>query len=66
MNWRVSAFVALYGELRLGWSRAVADAHMRTFWELDEVWTNFAATCRANMNATRGVDDWQAKRAADD
>ncbi len=47
LNWRVSAFVALYGELRLGWPRPKADSHMRTFWEPNEVWMNFARDCRA-------------------
>jgi protein tyrosine phosphatase (PTP) superfamily phosphohydrolase (DUF442 family) len=50
LNWRVSAFVALYGELRLGWPRSRADAHMSTFWEPNEVWTNFARDCRALLN----------------
>ena len=50
LNWRVSAFVALYGERHLGWSRAMADAHMATFWNPDEVWTTFAARCRATAD----------------
>lgn len=45
-NYRVSAFVALYGERRLGWSRAAADAHLRRFWEPNEVWAAFVAECR--------------------
>ncbi len=45
-NYRVSTFVALYGERRLGWSREVADAHIRTFWEPNEVWNAFVAACR--------------------
>ena len=52
LNWRVSAFVGLYGEMRLGWSRTTADAHMRTFWEPDEVWKELAAQCRAKTSAT--------------
>jgi protein tyrosine phosphatase (PTP) superfamily phosphohydrolase (DUF442 family) len=47
LNWRVSAFVALYGELHCGWPRSRADAHLRTFWEPNEVWTAFARDCRA-------------------
>jgi protein tyrosine phosphatase (PTP) superfamily phosphohydrolase (DUF442 family) len=47
LNWRVSAFVALYGELRLGWPPPKADSHMRTFWELNDVWINFVRDCRA-------------------
>jgi protein tyrosine phosphatase (PTP) superfamily phosphohydrolase (DUF442 family) len=53
MNWRVSAFVGLYGEIRLGWSRTTADAQMRTFWEPDEVWKDLAAQCRAKMSAAQ-------------
>jgi protein tyrosine phosphatase (PTP) superfamily phosphohydrolase (DUF442 family) len=47
LNWRVSAFVALYGELRLGWLPSRAEAHMRTFWEPNDVWVEFARACRA-------------------
>ena len=52
LNWRVSAFVGLYGEMRLGWSRTTADAHIRTFCEPDEVWKEFAAHCRGKTIAT--------------
>jgi protein tyrosine phosphatase (PTP) superfamily phosphohydrolase (DUF442 family) len=47
LNWRVSAFVALYGEFHLGWPRPTADSHMRTFWEPNDVWTKFVQDCRA-------------------
>jgi protein tyrosine phosphatase (PTP) superfamily phosphohydrolase (DUF442 family) len=47
LNWRVSAFVALYGEFRLGWPREAANSHMRTFWEPNDVWTQFVQDCRA-------------------
>jgi protein tyrosine phosphatase (PTP) superfamily phosphohydrolase (DUF442 family) len=47
LNWRVSAFLALYGELHLGWPRPRAESQMRTFWEPNDVWTNFARDCRA-------------------
>jgi protein tyrosine phosphatase (PTP) superfamily phosphohydrolase (DUF442 family) len=47
LNWRVSAFVALYGELHLGWAPSTADAHMRTFWEPNDAWLDFARECRA-------------------
>jgi len=43
----VSVFVALYGELRLGWPQSKAEAHMRTFWEPNDVWNEFARECRA-------------------
>lgn len=52
LNWRVSAFVGLWGERSLGWSRAISDAHMRTFWKPDAVWTDLAAQCRARMPGT--------------
>jgi protein tyrosine phosphatase (PTP) superfamily phosphohydrolase (DUF442 family) len=48
-NYRVSAFVALWGELRRGWTRARADAHACTFWEPNETWQAFMAACRAQM-----------------
>jgi protein tyrosine phosphatase (PTP) superfamily phosphohydrolase (DUF442 family) len=47
LNWRVSAFVALYGELRLRWPQSRADAHMRLFWEPNDAWIDFARDCRA-------------------
>jgi protein tyrosine phosphatase (PTP) superfamily phosphohydrolase (DUF442 family) len=47
LNWRVSTFVALYGEFRLGWPREAANSHMRTFWEPNDVWTKFVQDCRA-------------------
>jgi protein tyrosine phosphatase (PTP) superfamily phosphohydrolase (DUF442 family) len=51
LNWRVSTFVGLYGELRLGWSRAMADAWMGAFWDPNEVWSDFVAKCRAKVSA---------------
>jgi protein tyrosine phosphatase (PTP) superfamily phosphohydrolase (DUF442 family) len=45
-NYRVSAFVALYGELRLGWSRARADEHARRVWTPNETWLGFIESCR--------------------
>lgn len=47
LNWRVSTFVGLFGELCLGWSRSKADAQIRAFWEPNDVWTSFIAECRA-------------------
>lgn len=49
LNWRVSTFVALYGEVRLGWPRSKADAHARKFWEPNDVWLSFARECRMNF-----------------
>lgn len=40
-NKRVSAFIALYRILRLGWPRDAAFAEMHAVWEPDAVWTRF-------------------------
>jgi protein tyrosine phosphatase (PTP) superfamily phosphohydrolase (DUF442 family) len=48
-NYRVSAFMSLYGELRLGWKRAYADAHARRLWSPNEVWLRFLDECRARF-----------------
>jgi protein tyrosine phosphatase (PTP) superfamily phosphohydrolase (DUF442 family) len=45
-NYRVSSFLGLYGELRLGWSRERADTHARAFWEPNPVWLQLLAGCR--------------------
>ena len=49
-NYRVSRFVALYGETRLGWSPEQADAHMRRVWELNPTWVQFVAEARARQS----------------
>jgi protein tyrosine phosphatase (PTP) superfamily phosphohydrolase (DUF442 family) len=46
-NYRVSAFVALWGELRRGWTRARADEHARRLWTPNETWSAFLERCRA-------------------
>jgi len=48
-NYRVSSFLAVYGEMRLGWTREQADAHARTLWPLNDVWADFLARCRAEF-----------------
>jgi protein tyrosine phosphatase (PTP) superfamily phosphohydrolase (DUF442 family) len=45
-NYRVSSFVALYGEAKLGWSREQAEAYVKRVWEPNEVWTEFMAAAR--------------------
>jgi protein tyrosine phosphatase (PTP) superfamily phosphohydrolase (DUF442 family) len=45
-NYRVSSFLAVYGEKRLGWSREKADAHARRLWPLNETWVAFLEACR--------------------
>jgi uncharacterized damage-inducible protein DinB/protein tyrosine phosphatase (PTP) superfamily phosphohydrolase (DUF442 family) len=47
-NYRVSAFVALYGERRFGWTRAEADAHIRRLWEPNATWQAFLDERRAS------------------
>jgi protein tyrosine phosphatase (PTP) superfamily phosphohydrolase (DUF442 family) len=51
-NYRVSCFVALFGEAHLGWSREQADAHVRRLWEPDEVWRTFMARVRASRESS--------------
>ena len=51
-NYRVSSFVSLYGQAKLGWPAAQADAHARRLWDLDEVWSNFLEESRRDL----GVD----------
>jgi protein tyrosine phosphatase (PTP) superfamily phosphohydrolase (DUF442 family) len=48
-NYRVSSFIAVYGEMRLGWSRERADAHARTLWPLNDVWSSFLDACRREL-----------------
>jgi protein tyrosine phosphatase (PTP) superfamily phosphohydrolase (DUF442 family) len=50
-NYRVSSFVALYGETRLGWSPEQADAHIRRIWEPNPTWTQFIADARRRATA---------------
>ena len=48
-NYRVSSFVALYGQARLGWTPEAADAHIRRIWEPNETWARFIAEARARL-----------------
>ena len=48
-NFRVSSFMAVYGEMRLGWDRDRADRHARTFWDPNRTWQQFLADCRAKV-----------------
>lgn len=45
-NYRASTFVALYGELRLGWTRERADTFTRELWPVNETWRVFMERCR--------------------
>jgi protein tyrosine phosphatase (PTP) superfamily phosphohydrolase (DUF442 family) len=46
MNYRVSCFLALYGESHLGWTREAADRHIALVWEPDPTWRGFLAWMR--------------------
>lgn len=50
-NYRVSSFMALYGEMKLGWTRQQSDAHARTLWPLNETWSEFLERCRREVVA---------------
>jgi protein tyrosine phosphatase (PTP) superfamily phosphohydrolase (DUF442 family) len=52
LNYRVSTFLALYGELRLGWTRERADQHARSFWEPNPVWVELLSACRTRFLAS--------------
>ena len=48
-NFRVSSFVALYGQARLGWSVDQADAHIKRLWDLNDTWKEFVEASRQNF-----------------
>ena len=48
-NYRVSAFMALYGEMRLGWTREQADSHARKIWAPNETWEKFLGESRSAL-----------------
>jgi protein tyrosine phosphatase (PTP) superfamily phosphohydrolase (DUF442 family) len=50
-NYRVSSFVALYGQARLGWSAAQADAHIHRVWEPNATWQRFIDEARGHLDA---------------
>jgi protein tyrosine phosphatase (PTP) superfamily phosphohydrolase (DUF442 family) len=50
-NYRVACFVGLYGEARLGWSRARANEHIAKIWEPNEVWSEFLDEARRTMES---------------
>jgi protein tyrosine phosphatase (PTP) superfamily phosphohydrolase (DUF442 family) len=45
-NYRVSSFVSLYGQAKLGWTSEQAAAHVRRLWEPNEVWAAFIESAR--------------------
>jgi protein tyrosine phosphatase (PTP) superfamily phosphohydrolase (DUF442 family) len=48
-NYRVSGFLSLYGQARLGWSPAEADAHIRRVWEPNDTWKAFLEESRRSL-----------------
>jgi protein tyrosine phosphatase (PTP) superfamily phosphohydrolase (DUF442 family) len=48
-NYRVTTFVSLYGELRLGWLRSHADELARRVWSPNDTWLAFIERCRAEV-----------------
>jgi protein tyrosine phosphatase (PTP) superfamily phosphohydrolase (DUF442 family) len=51
-NYRVSSFVSLYGQAKLGWSREQAAAHVRRLWEPNEVWAEFIESSRQALGVS--------------
>jgi uncharacterized protein (TIGR01244 family) len=49
-NYRVSCFVSLYGQARLGWSSEKARSHIARLWQPDPVWANFLRSARRERN----------------
>ena len=48
-NYRVSSFVSLYGQARLGWSAEQAEKHVRRLWQPDETWRAFMKRARRQL-----------------
>ena len=48
-NYRVSSFVALYGQARLGWSADEADALIRRLWQPNDTWKQFIDASRQSL-----------------
>ena len=48
-NYRVSSFVALYGQAKLAWSASDADAHIRRVWEPNDTWNAFIEEARRRL-----------------
>lgn len=63
-NYRVSVFVSLWAELRLGWTRAQADRHIERLWRPGEVWTAFLDRCREDLLAVPPFAEAAARFAA--
>lgn len=48
MNFRVSCFTALLGEIDLGWTRVEGDTFVRRLWQPNEDWARFMAKIRSS------------------
>lgn len=48
-NYRVSSFVSLYGQARLGWDSARAESHIQKLWQPNETWRNFIDAARQQL-----------------
>jgi protein tyrosine phosphatase (PTP) superfamily phosphohydrolase (DUF442 family) len=48
-NYRVSVFIALYAQARLGWSVDEANAHIQRLWDPDDTWKEFIQVSLRNL-----------------
>ncbi len=48
-NYRVSSFVSLYGQARMGWSAEQAEKHVMRLWQPDETWRAFMKRARRQL-----------------
>ncbi|MEO8083946.1 MAG: protein tyrosine phosphatase family protein [Ardenticatenales bacterium] len=62
LNYRVTMFTSLYGQLRWGWSREQADALATTFWTPDATWAAFIAAVRGRWGL-EGAGESSSKSA---
>jgi len=53
-NYRVSSFVSLYGQAKLGWTSAQAAAHVQRLWEPNPVWASFIEKARQALGVSDG------------
>lgn len=54
LNYRVTMFTSLYGQLRWGWTHDRAEALATTFWTPNEVWAAFIDAVRARWGLAGG------------
>ncbi len=53
-NFRASAFAALYGRARLGWTREESEAVFKKVWEPNAIWSAFFAKASADLERAGG------------